>query len=126
TLVIKDNTALDDNLKLLSEIKVAVNRNSFWDSLNKKVIAISQLYAEILRAHKTKSSFYIQSNYPFSVSHPSTDSVTNTFLAFKEADNNDEELLIDEEFEEEQDDLDNVTIDFLNLETHSAENQAAK
>ncbi|CAG8636957.1 15550_t:CDS:2, partial [Dentiscutata heterogama] len=36
------------------------------------------------------------------------------------------ELLIDEEFEEEQDDLDIADIDFLDSETHFAENQAAK
>ncbi|CAG8769539.1 15532_t:CDS:1, partial [Cetraspora pellucida] len=43
----------------------------------------------ILQAYKTKSSLHIQSNYPFSVSHPSTDSVTNASLAFEEADNDD-------------------------------------
>ncbi|CAG8787305.1 22614_t:CDS:1, partial [Gigaspora rosea] len=37
-----------------------------------------------------------------------------------------EELLIEEEFEEEQDDLDDAEIDFLNSDTHPAENQAAK
>ncbi|CAG8476668.1 23079_t:CDS:2, partial [Dentiscutata erythropus] len=37
-----------------------------------------------------------------------------------------EELLIDEKFEEEQDDLDIANIDFLDSETHPAENQAAK
>ncbi|CAG8574333.1 11025_t:CDS:2, partial [Dentiscutata erythropus] len=36
-----------------------------------------------------------------------------------------EELLIDEEFEEETDDLD-IEIDFFDFETHPAENQAAK
>ncbi|CAG8537096.1 9524_t:CDS:1, partial [Scutellospora calospora] len=37
-----------------------------------------------------------------------------------------EELLIDEEFEEEQNDLDIADIDFLDSEMHLAENQAAK
>ncbi|CAG8636045.1 4473_t:CDS:2, partial [Dentiscutata heterogama] len=35
-----------------------------------------------------------------------------------------EELLIEEEFEEEQDDLYNAEIDFLNSDTHPAKNQA--
>ncbi|CAG8733548.1 26248_t:CDS:2, partial [Gigaspora rosea] len=35
-----------------------------------------------------------------------------------------EELLIEKKFKEEQDDLDNVDIDFLNSEIHPAENQA--
>ncbi|CAG8776115.1 15087_t:CDS:2, partial [Gigaspora margarita] len=37
-----------------------------------------------------------------------------------------EELLIEEEFEEEQNDFDEVDIDFLSSEIHPAKNQAAK
>ncbi|CAG8704404.1 26849_t:CDS:2 [Dentiscutata erythropus] len=33
TLVTKDDVALDDDLKLLTEIKIAINYDSFWDSL---------------------------------------------------------------------------------------------
>ncbi|CAG8563065.1 3418_t:CDS:2, partial [Racocetra persica] len=106
-----------------------------------KVIAMSQLRAEILRARKKKSnSFHIQSNY-LSTSLSSVDSISFASLASEEniADDTndganedisseadwDEKLLINEEFEEEQDDFD-AEIDFLDLETHPAKNQAVK
>ncbi|CAG8831081.1 45292_t:CDS:1, partial [Gigaspora margarita] len=37
-----------------------------------------------------------------------------------------EELLIEKEFKEEQDNFDDIDIDFLNLEIHPAKNQVVK
>ena len=40
--------------------------------------------------------------------------------------NRQEELLIEKKFKEEQDNFDNVDIDFLNSEIHSAKNEVAR
>ncbi|CAG8819334.1 39348_t:CDS:2, partial [Gigaspora margarita] len=85
---------------------------------DEKVIAMSQLCTEILHAYKKKSdSNYIQLNNFSFTSILSNTSTSNTFISIKE-------LLINEEFEEEMDDLD-TEIEFLDLEIHLTENQAA-
>ncbi|CAG8652150.1 40738_t:CDS:2 [Gigaspora margarita] len=104
TLVTKDDTAFDNDLILSSEIKVTINRDSFWESL----VMLCNLL------------------------HPFCEALD--LMQSDDNDNGDEDssleanwdLLIEEEFEEEQDDFDEVDIDFLSSEIHSAENQAVK
>ncbi|CAG8659809.1 9138_t:CDS:2, partial [Gigaspora rosea] len=199
TLVTKDDAASNDDLKLPADVKIVINRDSFWESLItlhnilRPFCSALDLMQQILRAYKKKSdSNYIRSNNSSSTSllsntSTSNASITNSSTSIastsiasttiastltvstptasiptassptastltasydqeqesetviddsmkdgitSEADfdaiiNKWEELLIDEEFEEEMDDLD-TEIEFLDLEMHPAENQAAK
>ncbi|CAG8744591.1 8534_t:CDS:2, partial [Gigaspora rosea] len=113
TLVTK---ALDNDLKLPTEIKIAVNRDSFWNSLT--------TLHKIL--HSFCGSLDLMQHQVFEEINTDdiNEEITSKFnwnVAISEC----EESLIDKEFEEEQDDLDIADIDFLDLETHPAENQAA-
>ncbi|CAG8627168.1 760_t:CDS:2, partial [Dentiscutata heterogama] len=176
TLVTKDDVASDNDLKLLTEIKIAINRDPFWDSLTIlhkllcpfcealdltqrdntclhnvlhtfgffiqifKELEESQFQTRMVKRLEKSQSDYSSSAAPVSASS----SLSNQDLEFEETNTDDineeitseidwnvainkwEELLIDEEFEEEQDDLDIANINFLDSETHLAENQAAK
>ncbi|CAG8535493.1 15363_t:CDS:2, partial [Dentiscutata heterogama] len=90
------DTASDNDLKLPADIKVTINRDSFWDSLT--------------TLHK--------------ILHPFCGALD--LMQRNKAHLHNEELLIDKEFEEDPDDLDNADMDFLDLEIYPAENQAAK
>ncbi|CAG8657636.1 23079_t:CDS:1 [Gigaspora margarita] len=109
---------------------------------------MNQLHAKILRTHKKKSN--IQSHHssfsvnsvPIASSFINPVPIASTSEKTNDDDNRDEdsfseadwdviidrweELLIKKKFEEEQDNFDEVDIDFLSLEIHPAKNQAAK
>ncbi|CAG8488924.1 3206_t:CDS:2 [Cetraspora pellucida] len=181
TLDAKDDLVFDNDLQLPDDIKTIINRDTFWDSLmtlrdllypfcialnlmqrnkaclyhNEKVIAMSQLRAEILRTRKPKESKfnYNQSNLSsssdflsassnqsqtFESNNEETDSginleEDNSINSETDWDfvvNEWEELLSDEQLDEKSDkesddEIDNE-LDFYDSEIHLAENQSAK
>ncbi|CAG8730935.1 16325_t:CDS:2, partial [Racocetra fulgida] len=113
TLVTKDDAASDNDLKLPADIKVTINRDSFWDSLT-TLHKILHPFCGALDLMQRDKAYDINEENEEITSEISWNSAINEW----------EELLIDEEFEEDPDDLDNADIDFLDLEIHPAENQA--
>ncbi|CAG8669226.1 1320_t:CDS:2, partial [Gigaspora rosea] len=110
--VTRYDAASDDELKLPADVKAAINRDSFWNSL----VALHEILHPFCGAldimqlpERTNANEDITSEGDW-------DLVINEW----------EELLIDEELEEERDDLDDTEMDFLDTEIHPAENQAAK
>ncbi|CAG8482465.1 6553_t:CDS:2 [Dentiscutata erythropus] len=175
TLVTKDDAASDNDLKLLADIKVTINRDSFWDSLTTlhKILhpfcdiilwwshnsgaapelsrVACQLFGICITTASVERLFstmgFLHSPLRNKLKDKKVVAMSQLHQVFEETDIDDineeneeitseiswnsainewEELLIDEEFEEDPDDLDNADMDFLDLEIHPAENQAAK
>ncbi|CAG8799497.1 45716_t:CDS:2, partial [Gigaspora margarita] len=144
TLVTKDDVALDNDLTLPSEIKVTVNRDSFWELL---VILHNLLhpFCEALDLMQYDKAYFHNVLHSFGfIIQIFKELKAEKVIAIKTDDDNNEdedssseanwdviidgweELLIEEEFEEEQDGFDEVDINFLSLEIHPAKNQTAK
>ncbi|CAG8733031.1 19694_t:CDS:2, partial [Gigaspora margarita] len=89
-----------------------------------KVIAMSQVCAEVLRTYKKKSNLL----YTSTVSLSSVDPVSVASSTYEEDDTDDnitEDISSEADWNAEQDNLD-VEIDFLDSETHPAKNPSAK
>ncbi|CAG8440629.1 13253_t:CDS:2, partial [Cetraspora pellucida] len=142
TLVTKNDAASDNDLKLPADIKVTINCDSFWDSLITLHKILHPFCGALDLMQRDKAHLYNwlhNSGAAPELSHVTcqlfgicitTASVerlfsTMGFLHSPLRNKLKEELLIDEEFEEDSDNLDNADIDFLDLEIHPTENQAA-
>ncbi|CAG8629773.1 11414_t:CDS:2 [Dentiscutata heterogama] len=133
-----NSLASSNTLKKQTTLSKYVGRLLTASEISKfELVAMSQLYAEILRAYKKKiKPNYSQSDYSSSALSSSaalvsaSSSLSNQDLEFEETNTDDinKEITseIDWNFEEEQDDLDIADIDFLDSEMHPAENQATK